>query len=182
MPRFKLPVLAVPALALLVSSSALAQTTFAVTQSVVIDSAQDEVFCFAADPINDAAWRSEVNEMTADGPWAVGTTYYEDSTLGLNPSYLTVTYMAALEFPTRMVVQSPADSLFLRAERTFAGLADGTTRFTYHLEVDTRMPQDATGLLVPTWLVRWHYTNVMRRYQQTLKRLLEAAPRGYCAR
>lgn len=166
----------------LASSSALAQTaTFEVEQSIVIDAAQEDVFCFAANPLNDAQWRSEVNEMTADGPWAEGTLYLEDSSLGSNPQYLTETFLQVLEFPTRMVVQTPQDSLFLRAERTFEAMENGKTRFTYHLTVDTRMPRAATGWSLPTWLVRWHYNNVMRRYQRALKQLLEQAPAGLCA-
>lgn len=159
-----------------------AADTFVVRESITIDVPQEEAFCFAGNPANDVAWRSEVNTMTADGPWAVGTTYYEDSTLGFNPSYVTVTELVVLDAPTRMVVQTPADSLFLRAERTFERLSATSTRFTYRLEVDTRMPRDATGLPLPTWLVRWHYSNVMRRYQRKLERLLENAPTGACGR
>lgn len=156
------------------SPTSAAAANFEVQNSIVINAPAEAVFCFAGNPENDAAWRSEVNDMTADGPWAEGTLYYEDSTLGLNKHYLTITELEELDYPNLMIVQTPADSLFLRAERSFETLANGKTRFTYKLIVDVRMPLAATGLPVPPLLAKLYYGQVMRNYQAKLKQLLEA--------
>lgn len=158
------------------STSAFAQDqirTFTVENRVTIDADIETVFEFAANPLNDTQWRSEVNAMTASGPWEVGTVYDEDSRLGLNPHYVTPTILTELEAPYQMVVETPEDHLFLQATRTFEELDDGRTRMTYRLEVDIRMPAAATGLSLPPFLVEIYYNHVMRVYLWHLKNILE---------
>ena len=147
--------------------------TFTIENTIIIDADVDTVFEFAGNPLNDTEWRSEVNSMEASGPWEVGTIYYEDSHLGLNPHYLTPTILTELERPHRMVVETPEDHLYLRATRTFEPNDDGSTTMTYRLDVDTRMPRDATGLYLPQFVVNIYYNNVMRHYLWRLKNLLE---------
>jgi len=147
--------------------------TFTIENSIIIDADIETVFAFAADPLNDSQWRSEVNVMDADGPWEVGTVYYEDSRLGLNPHYITPTVLTDLESPYLMVVETPEDNLYLQAIRVFEELDDGRTLMTYRLEVDVRMPADASGFHFPQFLVEIYYSNVMRCYLRQLKNILE---------
>lgn len=159
-----------------ISTSALADgqvRTFTVENSIVIDADIDTVFEFAANPLNDSEWRSEVNSMEATGPWEVGTVYYEDSHLGFNPHYITPTILKELEAPYLMVAETPEDNLFLQAKRSFDTLDDGKTSMTYRLEVDVRMPADATRFYLPQFFVEIYYNNVMRTYLWRLKNLLE---------
>jgi uncharacterized protein YndB with AHSA1/START domain len=147
--------------------------TFTVENSVVINAQVQDVFEFAANPLNDVQWRSEVNTMTASGPWEVGTIYYEDSRLGIRPHYVTPTVMTELEPPHRMVVETPEDNLYLKATRTFEPLDDGRTMMTYRLDVDLRMPVDVTGLYLPRFFVELYYNHVMRVYLSRLRYILE---------
>lgn len=147
--------------------------TFTVENQVVIDAEVQSVFEFAANPLNDVHWRSEVNEMTASGPWEVGTIYTEDSRLGIRPHYVTPAVMIELEPPHRMVVETPEDNLYLRATRTFEPLDDGRTMMTYRLDVDLRMPVDVSGLYLPRFFVELYYNHVMRFYLSRLRYILE---------
>ncbi len=166
------------------TTAALAQSTavetFELERQIVIDAAQSDVFCFAGNPLNDSVWRSEVNGMFADGPWQVGTRYYEDASLGRKPHYLTTTELRVLDFPRAMVVETPKDALLLRIERSFEELEDGRTRFTYRLIVDTRMPFEATGIRVPAFVSKLYYGRTVSQYQKKLKSFLESAPPGLC--
>lgn len=159
-----------------ISTSALAEgraRTFTVENTIAIDADIDTVFEFAANPLNDSQWRSEVNSMEATGPWEVGTVYYEDSHLGFNPHYMTPTILKELDYPHLMVAETPEDNLYLQAKRSFEELDDGNTLITYRLEVDVRMPADATRLYLPQFLVEIYYNNVMRGYLRQLKNILE---------
>jgi hypothetical protein len=44
---------------------------------------------------------------------------------------------------------------------------------TYHLEVDSRMPADATGIPIPTFIAKLYYRWVMTTYVHKLKAILE---------
>ena len=125
---------------------------FVVENSIVINRPIDIVFEFAANPLNDEQWRSEVNKIEANGPWEVGTIYKEDSTLGLNPHYKTITKMLELEHPKKMVVQTGQEYLHLRSERTFKELNERKTIMTYHVQVDKGMPYIATKLPAPNFV------------------------------
>ena len=156
------------------SATAQAQfQTFSVENSIIINADIETVFNFAANPVNDSQWRSEVNAMSATGPWEVGTIYYEDSRLGFNPHYITPTILIELDPTYTMLVETPEDNLYLQAKRTFEELADGSTRMTYRLEVDVRMPSDAAGFYVPPLLAKIYYDNVMSGYLWRLKSILE---------
>ncbi|MDC0253592.1 hypothetical protein OAK75_01750 [Bacteriovoracales bacterium] len=160
---------------LTLSAIAFAKDTnyFVVENSIVINKPIGKVFEFAANPLNDEQWRSEVNKIKASGPWEVGTTYKEDSTLGLNPHYKTITKMLELEHPKKMVVQTGQEHLHLRSERTFKKLDESKTLMTYHVQVDKGMPYTATKLPAPSFLVKIYYSQVMKSYLQKLKRILE---------
>ncbi|MBQ49148.1 MAG: hypothetical protein CMP10_17350 [Zetaproteobacteria bacterium] len=147
---------------------------FVVERSIEINRPINVVFNYAGNPSFDIHWRNEVNEMTADGPWAVGTNYYEDSTILFNPHYLTVTKLEVLDPPFRMVVQTPPGHLHLRAERTFKVIDDDTTMFTYQLQVDKRMPRKASSMPGSGMVAKPYYYQVMKFYQWRLKRTLES--------
>jgi hypothetical protein len=146
---------------------------FELINSIIINRPIDKVFEFAANPMNDEQWRSEVNGIDSDGGWEVGTTYREDSTLGLNPHFETITKMTELEYPKKMVVKTGNDRLHLRSERTFSALGDNKTKMTYKVQVDKTMPFIATKLPVPNFLVKFYYGQVMQGYLGDLKNILE---------
>lgn len=168
--------ISVTCLLFFVSTAAFGQEpfqTFTVENSIVIEADIDTVFDFAANPMNDTQWRSEVNAMSASGPWEEGTIYYEDSHLGFNPHYITPTILIELDPSDTMVVETPEDNLYLQAKRTFEERENGNTLMTYRLEVDVRMPTDAAGFYIPPLLAKIYYNNVMRVYLWRLKTILE---------
>ena len=158
----------------MVLSSREAIRAFEVIESVVIQANQEAVFCFAGNPLNDPEWRAEVNTMTSDGPWMVGTRYKEESTLLLNPNYVTITSLVVLDFPSQMVAETPKDALFLRSDRRFQRLEEDKTRITYTITLDERLIEDIVGLRLPVFLVKLYYSVVAGKYLRRLKDLLES--------
>lgn len=129
-------------------------TIISIERSVVINRAPKRVFAYAADFLNDPAWRAEVNTMTVDGPRRLGAIYTEDSTLGLQQHGVTLTELTDWE-PRRLAAAEtlPTSPYYLRSQRTFERIGPKRTRLTYLLEYDAAMAHAVFGFPVPAPLV-----------------------------
>lgn len=150
-----------------------------IERSVVIDRPRRAVFAYAADFLNDPDWRAEVNTMTVDGPRRIGAVYTEDSTLGLQQHWVTLTELTVWKPRRKVAAETLATSpYYLRSQRTFRRTSDGGTRLTYLLEYDAAMADAVFGFPVPPAFVEAGYGAIMRVYLNKLRSLLESGRDG----
>ena len=57
-------------------------------ESIELPGTLEEVFAFAANPVNDHFWRNEVKKMELDGEFEVGSILTETAFLPLNPNFI----------------------------------------------------------------------------------------------
>ncbi|QHJ06238.1 SRPBCC family protein [Hymenobacter busanensis] len=142
--------------------------------SIAADAAQ--VFAFAADLRNDAAWRAEVHgtqlNTAQPGPGSIAT---EDAFLSAKrPHSLTQLHYVAYEPSRYMHCTTATDApVWMSVERTFRAHGLASTEFVYSLTFETRLVQEALGFAPPRWFLRWYTGLMMGRYQRQLKRLME---------
>jgi uncharacterized membrane protein len=118
-----------------------------VQASIVVGRPIGEVFAYAADFRNDAAWRGEVSEiryLTPD-PIAVGSRELETARF-FGRTARTETRVTEFEVPRRVAFEHVSGPYRVRGSRTFEAVPDGT-RFTFRLESEVSFAFER--LLVP---------------------------------
>lgn len=145
-----------------------------IERSVVINVPVERAFAYAADFLHDPEWRAEVNTMTVDGPRRIGAVYTENSHLGLQRHWVTLTQLTVWEPNVRVVAETlPSSPYYLRSERHFEPLSAGRTRMTYLLEYEPAMANAVFGFTVPPVLVEVAYSAIMTSYLARLRLLLQ---------
>ena len=139
----------------------------------------EQVFAFAANPLNDGTWRPEVRDFTASGPLQAGTFYGEVIHIGLRNHYQTKAVVSQLTPPFLIRVKAaPGHDRTFVADRTFAPLSPGWTRVTYRAQADERVVYDLTFLPVGLDQAAAYYQWVMKQNLFRLKRILEQDSAG----
>ena len=153
-----------------------------ISQSIVINKPIDEVYDHVKDTMNDDTWRNEVREMTADGPFAIGTTYTEVAHIGLNRNFVTKTILVDLRKNQRAFYITPTDApYFLSSLREVKKLKSDeideknqqSTEFTYTVKFDSRMSKENLGVNLSPRILEISYGIIMKKYLRNLKRYLE---------
>ena len=145
-----------------------------VNRSVNINKPIKNVFDYIADGRNDPNWRDEVNEMILEGEVAVGGFQLERSKLGKHKNYETPTDITVLDYPHKIVLETPKDyRLWLRSTRICESIDESTTRFSYELSFDKTMIKETAGISLPNFLVKFLYTLTVKKYLRQLKAILE---------
>jgi len=145
-----------------------------ITKSITINQDITTVFDHVKNTMNDDTWRSEVNQMQADGPFEVGTTYTEDAHIGLNRSFITKTILADIRKNQRAFYVTPQDApYYLSSLREVERIDDQTTKFTYSVEFDSRMSKETLGINLSPKILAATYGMIMSKYLRNLKRYLQ---------
>ena len=159
----------------LVSLSALCFETFTTQASIEIKAPPEVVFELAADTTNDYLWRDEVHQITASGPFEVGTKYLEDAALGIHKHYYTEVSLVELEQPFKAVyVTTKENPYYLKSSRMVKKISNNLTRLTYHVVIQKEMIQSITGLPLPAGLTSLVYSARMKKYLRKLRNVIES--------
>jgi hypothetical protein len=134
-----------------------------VESTVRIDRAPHAVFAFVSDYERDPTWRSEVIEMTFQGPepTSIGRRVLEKSSV-FGQRLETLSEVTEYELDARIVSRSISGPTPVLSYRLVTPDGPGT-RFTYRLDVD----------LSKAWFFRMLQPILMPRYQKTLDAYLE---------
>ena len=141
-------------------------------ETVELSGSLEEVFAFAANPVNDHFWRNEVKKMELDGEFEVGSILTETAFLPLNPNFITVTEITELEHNKYIAVQTLEGDTYFRVERSFKETQRGVS-MTYKIEADIQMVKDILGFSMPLALAKIYYGTVLKLYVNNLKRFLK---------
>ncbi len=141
-------------------------------ESIELTGSLDEVFAFAANPVNDHFWRNEVKKMELDGDFEVGSVLTETACLPLNPNFITITEISELEHNKFIVVQTFENDTYFRVERRFKETENGVL-MTYKIEADIQMVKDILGFSMPLALAKTYYGTVLKLYVNNLKRFIK---------
>lgn len=162
-------------LSLLVSFPAHSQVKLVhISKSIVINRTIEEVFHHVKNTLNDDTWRTEVNSMEADGPFALGTTYIEDAHIGLQRNFITKTVLVNIvENDTAFYVTPKNAKYFLSSLRTVESIGEDQTKFTYTVEFDAMMSKETLMILLPHEVLAFSYGIIMGQYLKNLKDYLE---------
>jgi hypothetical protein len=145
-----------------------------ISRSIIIKKPLSEVFDHVKDTTHDDTWRTEVNQMDANGPFQVGTTYTEDAHIGFNRNFITRTVLLILNPLEKAYYQTPPDApYFLSSLREVKKIDHEMTEFTYTVEFDSRMSRETLGLNLPPTLLELSYGVIMKNYLLNLKSYLE---------
>ncbi len=144
------------------------------SKSIIIDKPIEEVFNHVKDTMNDDTWRSEVNQMQADGSFQVGTTYTEDAHIGLRRNFITKTVLVEVRENEKAYYETPDEAKYaLTSLREVEKISDSKTKFTYTVEFDSRMSRETLGLNLRPGILQVSYGVIMAKYLRNLKRYLE---------
>lgn len=157
-----------------IKAPAAAASIITIERTVVIHRTPADVFDVAAELLNDPYWREEVNTMTADGPFGVGTIYTEDAHVGLQLHWITDTELTVVDPPREVMGETPPSSpYFLRFHRSFEPWGLFSTKMTYEVQFSRALAEAVFGVGLPDDLVESSYGLRMTEYLATLKVLLE---------
>ncbi len=145
-----------------------------ISKSIVIHKDIETVYEHVKDTMNDDTWRTEVNDMSADGPFRLGTTYTEDAHIGLNRNFITKTVLMGY-FKNKMAyyVTPLKAKYFLSSLRQVKKIDEETTEFTYTVKFDSRMSEETLGINLSPRILEISYGIIMKQYLRNLKRYLE---------
>ncbi len=144
------------------------------SKSIIINKDISTVFEHVKNTMNDDTWRTEVNQMQADGPFQVGTTYTEDAHIGLRRNFITKTVLVALEENVKAYYETPTQATYaLTSLREVKRIDDEKTEFTYTVEFDSRMSRETLGINLSPSILQVSYGVIMAKYLRNLKRYLE---------
>jgi Polyketide cyclase / dehydrase and lipid transport len=152
-------------------------TRMKLMNSVMIDAPREVVFDYISDIANDPKWRNEVDRMDVQGPIEPGTLAVEYSTL-FRPFVKTVTptRITVLERPDVVAFETDPDvEPWLISHRSLKAVGENRTELTYRLETD--LPPGGSSGKFYRWLMVRLYGPRLPRYLQTLKTIIETAPR-----
>jgi uncharacterized protein YndB with AHSA1/START domain len=154
-------------------SIAMSPTPDAVTESIVIERAPDDVFAVVADPANDARWAAAVVDArrTSPGPLAAGSRF--EQTVRLVGRRLRLSGVVTELEPGRRIAIGPAEDYagplrFSAGTRTVEPVGGGA-RVTFRADGRSGL---FGGRAEP--LVRWAVRREFRRSLRDLKQVLEA--------
>tara|TARA_Y100000817_G_C16739890_1_gene491955 strand:- start:252 stop:779 length:528 start_codon:yes stop_codon:yes gene_type:complete len=157
----------------LVGAPSFARELIVMEKSIEIQRSIEDVYEFAGNALNDGSWRKEVNEIRMDGPFNVGTIFYEDAKLGSHDHFITYTEITEMN-EHEVIYETTLDNpSYLKSHRIFEAIDSETTRFTYHVEVEEKMFKDILKLPVPKFLAKWAYKRRMKKYLKSLRDQLE---------
>ena len=159
---------------LLLVTSTRANDLVEISKSIVINVHQEAVFDHVKDTTNDHTWRNEVNSMTADGDFEVGTRYTEDAHIGLQRNFITTTVLKELQDLQLAYYETPQDAkYFLSSSRNVERLNDRQTLFTYIVKFDPKMSKETLGQYYSIGFLKLSYGLIMNFYLNNLKNYLE---------
>lgn len=160
---------------LLLSLSTHAKTRLVtISKSVIINKDITSVFDHVKNTLNDDTWRKEVNHMSADGPFQIGTTYTEDAHIGFQKHFITKTVLVGLKDLDHALYITPKNAkYYLSSLREVKSLGPHRTKFTYTVKFDQRMSKVTLGVSTPRPLLVIGYGVIMSQYLNKLKRHLE---------
>jgi hypothetical protein len=142
--------------------------------SINIKASLDKVYKFASDSMNDKYWRTEVNKITSNGIFGLGTRYIEDAKLGIHSNYITKTEVIDFVSNQFAIYETiPENKFYLRSSRFFEKVSTNETKFTYVVNVEENMIKDIWGFKIPTSIATYGYRMFMKSYLRKLKNLLE---------
>ena len=155
----------------IISTSTFAKVNLVIiSKKIVIDKPIEQVFFHVSNTMNDYTWREEVNEMSGDGNFEVGTTYTEDAHIGLQPNFITKTQLLDLQENDRAYYETPKDAkYFLSSLREVKSLTNNKTLFTYTVIFDSELSKVTLGLRVPRSILRISYGVIINKYLINLK-------------
>lgn len=156
---------------LILSTSVCAQASLAYVQkSVILTKPLEEVFEYVKDTTHDKCWRREVNSMTANAPFGIGTFYVEDAHIGLNRNFITTTQITDLKDNDFVLYETPADAkYYLSSHRKVQKISESKTKFTYTIQFDPKMSKETLGLYIPARILSASYGILVRSYMRKLK-------------
>jgi hypothetical protein len=141
-----------------------------ISKSIVIDAPVDIVFNHVSNTMNDHTWRDEVNSMSADGAFEVGTIFTEDARIGLQQNFITRTQLLDLKENLSAYYETPNnDKFFLSSYRHVKSVSSNKTLFTYTVKFDQEMSKVTLGVKVPRSILKIGYGVIMKRYLVNLK-------------
>jgi hypothetical protein len=145
-----------------------------INKSVEIDQDIKVVFDLVSNTMNDHHWRSEVNDMSADGEFAVGTIFTEDAHIGLRKNFITRTQLIELHDLKNAFYVTPKDApYFLSSRREVKELSNGKTLVTYTVKFDPKMSRVTVAIPLPRKVLEVSYGLIIKKYLKNLKKYLE---------
>ncbi len=162
-------------ISLLLSSPVYSQVKLVhISKSIIINRPIQEVFELVKNTLNDDTWRTEVNSMEADGPFALGTTYTEDAHIGLQRNFITRTTLVKLIENKLALYLTPEDAkYFLSSLREVISIDEENTKFTYTVEFDSEMSKETLMIHLPNEVLEFSYGLIMNQYLKNLKDYLD---------
>ena len=143
--------------------------TIAIGENATIDVDAADVWAYVEDYSNDLAWRAGVAAMTPSppGPPRVGTEVHE-VVRKLGSTYVTNSTVTEVGPGYRYRFAGEGDSGRVDGGRAVVANADGTTTFTYDIELHL---EGMLARLAPA--VAWFMRRALRRDVRRLRRILE---------
>ncbi len=156
------------------SLTCMAKDYVTISKSILINEKIEDVYIHVSNTLNDDTWRTEVNDMQADGAFEVGTTFTEDAHIGLRKNFITKTVLMELIENKKAFYQTPLDAkYFLSSLREVEVVSESKTRFTYTVVFDRAMSRETLGANLPSGLLEFSYGLIMKGYLRNLAELFD---------
>jgi len=145
------------------------------TGTIQINKSLKTVFDFVANPGNDPAWRTEINQSQVEGTLQVGTNVLEYSYLSKKaPNNLVELRCVQFDRNRLAVFETPEHGRFFqRSERQVTAVSDNVTNLVYTLAFDSAIVKFALGFSLPGFIISFKANADMKKYLRQLKTILE---------
>ncbi|WP_127714481.1 hypothetical protein [Halobacteriovorax sp. HLS] len=145
-----------------------------ISKSILIESSHSDVFDIVKNTMNDYLWRSEVNHMSSNGEFEIGTIYTEDAHIGFAKNFITRTQLVELKSEDYAFYITPKDSpYYLESLRQVKRIDHNRTLFTYTVKFEASMSKATIGISLPAKVLEKSYGVIMNKYLRSLRNHLE---------